>query len=79
MECLKCGTCCAAPDIAALEKPLGERCIHLGDDLLCRIYEKRPPVCRGYRADEICGLIAAPTLVERMERYLDLFGLRERS
>lgn len=75
MDCLKCGTCCVAPDIRALGKPLGERCVHLGGDLMCGIYRERPDVCRGYRPDEICARIAAPTLKERVENYLGLFGL----
>ncbi len=75
MDCLKCGTCCTAPDIEALGKPLGVRCVHLGDDGLCVIYGERPAVCRGYRPDEICLRIAAPTLPERVENYLRLFAL----
>jgi Fe-S-cluster containining protein len=64
-----------APDIAALGKPLGQRCPHLGPDLACRIYQRRPAVCRGYRPDELCRRIAAPTLQERVARYLALFDL----
>jgi uncharacterized protein len=75
MECQKCGTCCTAPDISTLGKPLGVRCRHLDDTGLCTIYEARPEVCRGYRADGICLEIAAPTLEERAERYLALFEL----
>jgi len=76
MDCLKCGTCCTAPDIVTLGKPLGARCPHLGDEGLCLIYDERPAVCRGYQADGICLEIAAPTLEERVERYLALFGLQ---
>ncbi len=75
MECLKCGTCCTAPDITALGKPLGVRCRHLDENGLCAIYEERPAVCRGYRADWICREIIAPTLVQRVEKYLALFDL----
>ena len=75
MECLKCGTCCTAPDISSLGKPLGVRCGHLDDNGLCAIYEERPAVCRGYRPDGFCLEIAAPTLVERTARYLGLYGL----
>ncbi|MGC4114190.1 MAG: YkgJ family cysteine cluster protein [Myxococcales bacterium] len=75
MDCLRCGTCCVVPDIAALDKPLGVRCPHLGDDLLCARYEERPAVCRAHRPDEICRQIAAPTLDERRAKYLALFGL----
>lgn len=73
--CERCGTCCTAPDIATIHKPLGVRCSHLTDDNLCRIYESRPQVCRNYTPDEICGHIAAPTLAERVAKYLRLFAL----
>lgn len=74
--CRCCGTCCAAPDIACLAKPLGVPCPHLGGDLRCLIYAQRPDVCRNYLPDEICALIAAPTLGERVDKYLGLFGLQ---
>jgi hypothetical protein len=66
-----------APDIAALDKPLGVACPHLGEDCLCRIYETRPGVCRAYEPDELCERIAAPTLEERAQKYLAIFGLGE--
>ncbi len=75
MECTRCGACCVAPDIAALDKPLGLRCPHLDADNLCSVYENRPQVCRSYAADEVCQLIEAPTLEERVRKYLALFGL----
>ncbi len=75
MECTCCGACCVAPDIAALDKPLGLRCPHLTEDNLCGVYEQRPSVCRDYAADEVCRLIEAPTLDERVRKYLELFGL----
>lgn len=74
-ECTKCGACCVAPDIAALDKPLGLRCPHLGPDSLCLAYEQRPAVCRSYEADALCELIAAPTLEERVQKYLAYFQL----
>lgn len=64
-----------APDIAALGKPVGVRCRHLDDGGLCGIYETRPAVCRGYRPDELCREIAAPTLAERVAKYRALFGV----
>jgi hypothetical protein len=76
MDCLKCGTCCTAPDIKALEKPLGVRCRFLDSSGLCSMYEARPDVCRRYRPDELCLRIAAATLEERVARYLGLFGLQ---
>lgn len=74
-ECTKCGACCVAPDIAALGKPLGVRCPHLGPDNLCTQYEHRPEVCRSYQPDELCERIAAPTLEERVAKYLAIFDL----
>ena len=73
--CTKCGACCVAPDIAALDKPLGLACPHLGPDALCTIYEHRPQVCRDYQPDEVCAQIEAPTLEGRVANYLALFGL----
>ena len=75
MECTRCGACCVAPDIAALDKPLGLRCPHLTADNLCGVYDRRPQVCRDYQADALCRLIDAPTLEERVSKYLALFGL----
>lgn len=75
MECTRCGACCVAPDIAALDKPLGLRCPHLTDTLLCRVYEARPDICRSYQADEVCERISADSLEERVAKYLALFEL----
>lgn len=74
-ECLRCGTCCVAPDISTLGKKPGQRCRHLSETLTCGIYQERPAVCRGYRPDEICARIAAPSLDERVANYLRLFEL----
>ena len=75
IDCTLCGACCVAPDIAALDKPLGVRCEHLGADNLCGIYETRPDICRRYEADDLCTRIAAPSLTERVRNYLRGFGL----
>jgi Fe-S-cluster containining protein len=75
MECTRCGACCVAPDIAALDKPLGMRCPHLTADNLCSVYDRRPQVCRDYQPDKVCRLIEAPSLEERVQKYLALFGL----
>ena len=75
IECTLCGACCVAPDIAALDKPLGVACQHLGMDNLCAIYETRPEICRRYQADDLCSKIAAPSLDERVRGYLRAFGL----
>ncbi len=77
MECTRCGACCVAPDIAALDKPLGVRCPHLGADLLCAVYDHRPEICRSYEPDALCERVAAPTLDERVARYLAAFSLED--
>lgn len=77
VACQRCGTCCVAPDISTLNKGVGERCRYLLDNGTCADYDSRPDVCRGYRPDEICSLIAAPGLEQRVTRYLELFGLHE--
>ncbi len=73
--CTMCGACCVAPDIAALDKPLGLRCPHLGADSKCLVYENRPAVCRSYEPDAVCEQISAATLEERVANYLALFEL----
>ncbi len=60
-----------------MDKPLGLRCPHLTEENLCSVYDRRPEICRNYSADEVCERIAAPTLEERVEKYLALFGLSE--
>lgn len=75
VDCNLCGACCVAPDIAALDKPLGLRCPHLTEGNLCAVYEQRPEVCRSYQADAVCEQIAAGTLEERVSKYLALFEL----
>lgn len=76
LECTLCGACCAAPDISALQKPLGVPCKHLDSSCRCAIYAARPQVCRGYTPDWVCGEVAPlPTLAERVWRYLEIYGL----
>lgn len=76
LECTLCGACCAAPDISALQKPLGVPCKHLDSSCRCTIYASRPQVCRGYTPDWVCGEVAPlPTLAERVQRYLEIYGL----
>ena len=73
--CTQCGACCVAPDIAALGKPLGVACPHLLPNNLCAAYEQRPQICRDYQPDALCDRIAAPTLEERVRKYLAQFEL----
>lgn len=75
VACFGCGTCCVAPDIAAVGKGLGTPCPYLRADLRCAVYEDRPQVCRDYSADELCLAIDAPTLDERVAKYRAMFGL----
>lgn len=65
MECRKgCGACCIAPSITQPYhlmpegKRAGERCVHLDDDHLCRLFgdHRRPACCNGFQAEELfCG------------------------
>jgi uncharacterized protein len=76
-DCTSCGACCAAPDIAALSKPLGVPCVHLAADCLCAIYTARPEVCRNYQPDWVCGEVAPlHTLPERVKRFLEIYDLQ---
>ena len=75
-DCTACGACCAAPDIHALQKPLGVPCAHLGPGCLCAVYAARPAVCRNYQPDWVCGEVAPlPTLSARVVRFLQIYGL----
>lgn len=75
-ECTACGACCTAPDISTLQKPLGVRCVNLAENCLCQIYQDRPPVCRSYQPDWVCGEVAPlPTLQQRAQRFLQIYGL----
>ncbi len=59
-----CGACCIAISISSIipelnrGKRAGERCIHLGEDNLCKIFNRadRPKVCGDFQAEELfCG------------------------
>jgi Fe-S-cluster containining protein len=60
----KCGACCIIPSISSPipgmphGKAGGVRCIHLDEDMKCRIFnhDSRPAVCSGFKAEElVCG------------------------
>ena len=65
MKCREgCGACCIAPSISSPipgmpgGKPSGVRCIHLTEDLKCKIFNDpgRPEVCKDFQAEkEFCG------------------------
>ena len=65
MECRsKCGACCIAISISSpipgmpKGKPAGIPCIHLDDELRCRLFDDpaRPAVCSGFLPEpDICG------------------------
>ena len=77
-DCTACGACCAAPDIHALQKPLGVPCAHLGPGCLCAVYAARPAVCRNYQPDWVCGEVAPlPNLAARTRRFLEIYGLQQ--
>lgn len=75
IACFRCGTCCIAPDISTLGKPVGVPCIHLRDDHLCGIYPDRPAVCRDYKPDEICVAIQHQPPEERVAYFLNIYDL----
>ena len=80
MQCRSgCGACCIAPSISSpipgmpQGKPAGVRCVQLGDDARCRIFDHpgRPAVCAGLQPSaEMCGTHAAEALhtLTRLER-----------
>ncbi len=74
ITCFRCGTCCIAPDISSLGKPLGVPCVHLRDDQLCGIYPERPAVCRDYRPDEICLALQKMPALARVRYFLTIYG-----
>lgn len=75
IRCFRCGTCCIAPDISTLGKPVGVPCRHLTPEHLCGIYPDRPPVCRNYRPDEICVALQKLPPSERVPYYLRIYDL----
>ena len=75
IPCLQCGTCCIAPDISTLAKPVGVPCAHLTPERTCDIYPDRPAVCRDYQPDEICHALQTVPAEERVEYYLRVYGI----
>ncbi len=75
ISCFKCGTCCIAPDISTLGKPVGVPCVHLRADRRCGIYPDRPAVCRDYAPDELCRALHGLPPAARVGHYLAVFGL----
>lgn len=65
MECREnCGVCCIILSISSPipgmpnGKPAGVRCIHLTDDMKCKLFGKleRPEVCIKFKPEELfCG------------------------
>jgi len=65
MECREgCAACCIYLSISSPipgmpdGKPAGVRCIHLTDDLKCKIFDSpsRPKVCAGFKPEKLfCG------------------------
>ncbi len=65
MDCrMECGACCIVISISSPipgmpnGKPAGVRCIHLADDMKCKLFNHpdRPLICGAFQADPlICG------------------------
>jgi Fe-S-cluster containining protein len=77
MKCNQCGACCIAPSISSIipmtgkNKPAGQRCIHLSNDMKCSIYNERPIVCKEFTpTEELCGksFFEAFTNLENLEK-----------
>ena len=75
MECTRCGACCVAPDIAALDKPLGMRCPHLTEDNLCWVYEHGLRCAAATRRTRCAASSKRPPSRSACSKYLALFGL----
>ena len=54
-HCGSCTACCKLVGVEELAKPLDSWCAHCDKGRGCRIYEERPPSCRGYA----CSWLAA--------------------
>lgn len=76
IACFRCGTCCIAPDISTLGKPVGKPCVHLRDDHLCGIYADRPPVCREYRPDAVCLALQQLPPEDRVAYFFAVYDLQ---
>ncbi|MCL2154962.1 MAG: YkgJ family cysteine cluster protein [Leptospirales bacterium] len=77
MNCNQCGACCIAPSISSIipktgkNKPAGQRCVHLSNEMKCLIYADRPTVCRDFTpTEELCGnsFSEAFTNLENLEK-----------
>ena len=79
ITCFRCGTCCIAPDISTLTKPVGVPCRHLTADHHCGIYPRRPAVCREYRPDDICLALQELPPDKRVHYFLALYDLQPAS
>jgi Fe-S-cluster containining protein len=75
ISCFQCGTCCIAPDISTLRKPVGVACAHLTAERRCGIYPDRPAVCRHYQPDAMCVALQALPSAERVAYFLHVYGL----
>lgn len=73
--CFRCGTCCIAPDISTLGKPIGVACPHLRDDRHCANYAERPPVCRNFHPDTLCITLQQLPPEERVRHFLAFYDL----
>jgi Fe-S-cluster containining protein len=75
ITCFQCGTCCIAPDISTLGKPVGVPCVHLTPERRCGIYPERPAVCRDYAPDAVCVALQSLPPEARVRHFLSIYGL----
>ena len=59
MKCRNsCGACCIIPSISSLGKEAFKACVHLTQDLKCKLFDspERPKVCSSLKPSiEMCG------------------------
>lgn len=61
-SCGSCTLCCKTMLIEALNKPIGQWCVHCDKGRGCAIYETRPPACRAFR----CGWLQDPSMPDSL-------------
>jgi len=60
--CGACTLCCKTMLIEALDKPIGQWCVHCDIGKGCKTYETRPQACRTFR----CGWLQDPSMPDSL-------------
>ena len=75
IDCKQCGVCCTVFDISSLNKKAMHPCQYLDEENRCKIYEKRPLVCKNYMPDEICILISTLSKEDKIKVVSKIYGI----